>query len=48
MTQVADARSTTPSSVPKFVFGFSQGDKDQKDLLGGKGGLSTNGVTGCR
>ena len=23
--------------MPKFVYRFSEGDKDQKDLLGGKG-----------
>jgi hypothetical protein len=40
MTQVTDARPKTPSSVPTFVFDFSQGDKDQKDLLGARAQIS--------
>ena len=28
---------TDPAPTTKYVFDFSEGDKDQKDLLGGKG-----------
>ena len=28
---------TTTSTVSKFVFDFSEGDRSQRDLLGGKG-----------
>ena len=37
MTQASDVRSRDAGAAPKFVFDFSEGDKDQKDLLGGKG-----------
>ena len=30
-------RGTEPRTTTQFVFGFTQGDKDQNDLLGGKG-----------
>ena len=29
--------TTDPAQTTKYVFDFSEGDKDQKDLLGGKG-----------
>ena len=39
MTQASDVRSRDAEAAPKFVFDFSEGDKDQKDLLGGKGAV---------
>src|SRR3712207_6513048 len=37
VTQLGIARTSDPGTAGKFVFDFSEGDKDQKDLLGGKG-----------
>src|SRR3954447_7381921 len=39
MTRSAIRRAATRGTVvaQKYVFDFSEGDKDQKDLLGGKG-----------
>jgi hypothetical protein len=31
-------------TVPKFVFAFTEGNKDLKDLLGGKGALTEDSI----
>ena len=34
---VTTQRDPGETMMPKYVYRFSEGDKDQKDLLGGKG-----------